>query len=150
MNLVISRLFRFYAQPLFAAIERRIATRWHEASVYTLNIPLNFTGAMLRVPLSKLVNRLVLITITTFLAMLLPFFNAVLGLLGALSFWPLTVYFPVSMHVAREGIGHRTLRRAMLQGLSIFCLLISMAAGVGSVADIVDGLRVTQTLEAAD
>ncbi|MQI27723.1 hypothetical protein EI009_25840, partial [Escherichia coli] len=28
------------------------------------------------------------------LAMVLPFFNDIVGLIGAIGFWPLTVYFP--------------------------------------------------------
>ena len=81
---------------------------------------------------------------TTLVAMLLPLFNAILRLLGAIAFWPLTVYFPVSMHMAQAGIIRGTARWAMLQGLSIFCLLISLAAIVDDVADIVDSLKVAR------
>lgn len=78
---------------------------------------------------------------TTLVAMLLPFFNAVLGLIGALGFWPLSVYFPVSMHMAQKKIKRGQPKWIMLQGMSLLCLLISLAASIGSVQDIVHNLK---------
>ena len=37
------------------------------------------------------------------IAMLVPFFNDVVGLLGSLGFWPLTVFLPIQMHIAQTG-----------------------------------------------
>ncbi|KAJ6426196.1 hypothetical protein OIU84_026724, partial [Salix udensis] len=36
--------------------------------------------------------------------MIFPFFNSVLGLIGAMSFWPLTLYFPVQMYISQAKI----------------------------------------------
>lgn len=36
--------------------------------------------------------------------MLVPFFNDVVGLLGALGFWPLTVFLPIQMHIKQAGL----------------------------------------------
>ena len=33
------------------------------------------------------------------IAMLVPFFNDVVGLLGAIGFWPLTVFLTIHMHL---------------------------------------------------
>nr|XP_010911832.1 amino acid permease 6 [Elaeis guineensis] len=134
--------YQVFAQPIFATIERRIASQWPEAKfihrIYTVRVgsPLSFT-------LSKLVLRSVFVLFTTLVAMLVPFFNAVLGLLGALSFWPLTVYFPVSMNIAQRGISRGAPKWVLLQSLSMICLLISIAASIGSVADIVDSLKLS-------
>ena len=35
--------------------------------------------------------------------MLVPFFNDIVGLLGALGFWPLTVFLPIQMHLKQAG-----------------------------------------------
>ncbi|CAN1228001.1 hypothetical protein LINGRAPRIM_LOCUS1239 [Linum grandiflorum] len=35
-------------------------------------------------------------------AMIFPFFTDFLGLLGDVSFWPLTVNFPTGMHIVRH------------------------------------------------
>lgn len=79
--------------------------------------------------------------VTTLVAMLLPFFNDVVGLLGALGFWPLTVYFPIEMYIAQKKIGRWTHRWVALQTLSVCCLLVSIAAAVGSVAGVVLDLK---------
>ena len=38
------------------------------------------------------------------IAMLVPFFNDVVGLLGAIGFWPLTVFLPIQMHLKQAGM----------------------------------------------
>ena len=35
------------------------------------------------------------VCLLTFLAILLPFFNVIVGFVGAIGFWPLTVFFPI-------------------------------------------------------
>jgi hypothetical protein len=135
-----------YAQPIFASVERYAASRWPEAkfinSAYTVSVPLIQRGSVTVAP-SKIVLRIVMVVATTVVAMMIPFFNAVLGLLGAFSFWPLTVYFPISMHIAQEKIHKKGTKWYLLQGLSVVCLLISVAVGIGSVTDIVDSLKVS-------
>ncbi|KAJ3678048.1 hypothetical protein LUZ60_001851 [Juncus effusus] len=135
--------YQVYAQPIFAAIEMQIAAQWPDAKfinrVYTLNVRLfkiNFT-------LSKLVLRTIIILLTTLVAMMIPFFNAVLGLLGALSFWPLTVYFPIKMHLVQERDIIKMPKWIFLQSLSAFCLVMSIAVSVGSVVDIVSSLKIS-------
>ncbi|KAJ0969414.1 hypothetical protein J5N97_022291 [Dioscorea zingiberensis] len=135
--------YQVFAQPIFANLEGWIARRWPESrfihKVYNIRVPFMESGA--RFALSKLVFRSVFVVLTTFLAMLVPFFNAILGLLGAVSFWPLTVYFPVSMHIAQAEIRPGTRRWMLLHGLSVFCLIISLFACIGSVANIIDSLK---------
>jgi hypothetical protein len=135
-----------YAQPIFASVERYAASRWPEVefinSTYTIDIPLLQRGLVTVAP-SKIALRIVTVGATTVVAMMIPFFNAVLGLLGAFSFWPLTVYFPISMHIAQEKINKKGAKWYLLQGLSMVCLMISVAVGIGSVTDIVDSLKVS-------
>ena len=73
--------------------------------------------------------------------MLLPFFNDVAGLLGALGFWPLTVYYPVEMYIAQKRIPKWSTRWLCLQILSAACLIISIAAAAGSIAGVVLDLK---------
>uniref|UniRef100_J3NBW0 Amino acid transporter transmembrane domain-containing protein n=2 Tax=Oryza brachyantha TaxID=4533 RepID=J3NBW0_ORYBR len=74
--------------------------------------------------------------------MLLPFFGNVVGLLGAVSFWPLTVYFPVEMYIAQRGVARGSPRWVSLKTLSACCLVVSIAAAAGSIADVIDALKV--------
>jgi uncharacterized membrane protein len=68
--------------------------------------------------------------------MLMPFFGSVVGLIGAISFWPLTVYFPVEMYMAQHRVPRGSTKWLFLQALSAVCLLVSIAAAAGSVADV--------------
>lgn len=79
---------------------------------------------------------------TTLISMLLPFFNDVVGILGAFGFWPLTVYFPVEMYIAQKKIRRWSTKWVCLQMLSLACLVISVAAAAGSVAGVVLDLKV--------
>ncbi|KAJ4810830.1 Amino acid permease 8 [Rhynchospora pubera] len=137
--------YQVYAQPIFAAVERQVAAKWPDAKfinrVHTLNVPL--FNSTLSFTLSKLTFRSIIVLVTTLVAMMVPFFNAVLGLLGAFSFWPLTVYFPISMHIAQEKIGRGMPKWFFLHGLSIFCLMISIAVSIGSVVDIASSLKMS-------
>lgn len=136
--------YQVYAQPIFAQFEKKIAVKWPEAkfihTTYTFRLPFTESGP-LSFTLSKLVLRSIFILFTTLVAMLLPFFNAVLGLIGALGFWPLSVYFPISMHVSQSKIRRGAPKWFRLQGLSLVCLLISIGASVGSIEDIISNLK---------
>jgi len=39
--------------------------------------------------------RVIYVCVVTFLAILLPFFNIILGFVGAVGFWPATIFFPI-------------------------------------------------------
>ncbi|KAK1276691.1 Amino acid permease 6 [Acorus gramineus] len=140
--------YQVYAQPILTLNERYVASRWPDArfirAEFAVRAPpfaSETQKPLFRLSLSNLVLRTALVALTTLVAMLIPFFNAVLGLIGAFAFWPLSVYFPVSMHVARAKIGRGSARWVALQGLSAVCLMVSVGAGVGSVADIVSNMR---------
>ncbi|KAK1312866.1 Amino acid permease 1 [Acorus calamus] len=120
--------YQVFAQPIFAAFELSATKRWP----VLVTRPIAF----------RLVWRSVFVMVSTVLAMTFPFFNAVLALLGALSFWPLTVYFPIEMFIAQRGVPRFGLKWVALQGLSFVCLLVSVAAACGSIEGVIDALRV--------
>ncbi|KAF3321701.1 amino acid permease 6-like protein [Carex littledalei] len=129
--------YQVYAQPIFARLESFIEGQWPEAKF----LHKTYYIATLNVSILSLVLRTILIMFTTLVAMLVPFFNAVLGLIGAVGFWPLSVYFPVNMHISQKKIRRGEPKWFWLQGLSFICLLISLAASIGSVQDIVHNLK---------
>ncbi|KAH0845168.1 LOW QUALITY PROTEIN: hypothetical protein HID58_091939 [Brassica napus] len=69
-------------------------------------------------------------------------FNDVVGILGALGFWPLTVYFPVEMYIKQRKVERWSMKWVCLKMLSGGCLVISVVAGVGSVAGVMLDLKV--------
>lgn len=78
---------------------------------------------------------------TTTVSMILPFFNDVVGILGALAFFPLTVYFPVEMYIVQYKVPRWSCKWVVLRLLSITCFVISFVALVGSVAGVIKDLR---------
>lgn len=134
--------YQVYCQPLFAFIEGWASKKWQDSDFinkeYALAIP--FYGRF-NVNLFRLVWRTAFVVTTTLISMLLPFFNNVVGLLGALAFWPLTVYFPVTMYIAQNKIPRWSSRWVAMQILSGVCLVVSVAAASGSIVGVVDALQ---------
>ncbi|WVZ53724.1 hypothetical protein U9M48_004629 [Paspalum notatum var. saurae] len=131
--------YQVFCQPIFAFVEKWAAAAWPDSAFMAREIGL---GPRLRISVFRLAWRTAFVGLTTVVAMLLPFFGDVVGLLGAVSFWPLTVYFPVEMYVAQHGVRRGSTRWLCLQMLSAACLVVSLAAAAGSIADVVDALKV--------
>nr|GEU58299.1 amino acid permease 3-like [Tanacetum cinerariifolium] len=134
--------YQVYCQPLFAFVEKWCAQRWSKSDFVTAeyDLPIPFYGVF-QVNFFRVVWRTIFVMITTVLAMLLPFFNDVVGLLGALGFWPLTVYFPIEMYMSQKKIKRWSSQWIGFQILSLGCLLVSVAAAVGSIAGVVLDLK---------
>jgi len=69
--------------------------------------------------------------------MIFPFFNDFLGLLGALSFWPLTVFFPIEMHISQAKVQRLSSKWIALKTLSYACLVVSLVAAAGSIQGLI-------------
>lgn len=134
--------YQVYCQPLFAFIEKNAAKRFPDSEFVTKEIMIPIPGFHpFRLNFFRLVWRTLFVITTTVISMLLPFFNDVVGLLGALGFWPLTVYFPVEMYIAQKKIPKWSTRWLCLQILSVACLIISIVAAAGSIAGVVQDLK---------
>lgn len=131
-----------YAQPVFQFVENQCNKKWPGNNFinkeYSSNIPLL---GKCRVNLFRLVWRTIYVILATVVAMIFPFFNAILGLLGALGFWPLTVYFPVSMHIAQAKVKKYSPRWLALQLLVLVCLVVSVLAAVGSIVGLINRVK---------
>ena len=88
--------YQVFVQPLFSFIEELCSRKWPRNRFilknYHLNIPVY---GLYKANLFKLVWRTGFVISTTLISMLLPFFNDVVGILGAVEFWPWIVYFPL-------------------------------------------------------
>lgn len=131
--------YQVFCQPLFAFVERLALKRWPDSKFISREIRIT---KHFKLNLFRLVWRSAFVTATTVISMLLPFFNDVVGLLGALAFWPLTVYFPIEMYISSKNIRKWSAKWTCLQILSGTCLIISLSAGVGSIAGIITDLKV--------
>ncbi|KAL0311431.1 UNVERIFIED_CONTAM: putative amino acid permease 7 [Sesamum angustifolium] len=122
-----------YSQPLFAVAERHISKKHANSRFvndeYTVKLPLL---PRFKLNLLRLCFRTVYVASTTGLALLFPYFNQVLGVLGALNFWPLAIYFPVQMYLVQNKIRAWTGQWIVLQAFRVFCLLCTILAFIGS------------------
>ncbi|XP_072973021.1 probable amino acid permease 7 isoform X1 [Typha angustifolia] len=126
--------YQVYSQPVFSFVDRWSSDKFPNNgfvnNFYTIKLP--FLPAY-KLNLLRICFRTIYVASTTGLAMFFPYFNEVLGLLGAFNFWPLAIYFPVEMYFVQRKIETWTKKWIILQTFSVGCLLVSIFAFVGSV-----------------
>ncbi|CAH2068576.1 unnamed protein product [Thlaspi arvense] len=129
---------KVYSQPLFAAAEgwitRKLPASGFVSKVYAVKLPML---PVLELSLLRLCFRTAYVASTTGIALLFPYFNDVLGVLGALNFWPLAIYFPVEMFLVQKKIRAWTRMWLVLQAFRVVCLLVTVLALIGSVEGLI-------------
>lgn len=130
--------YQVYCQPLFAFVESQAAKRYPDSAFVTAEIRVSKSFSL---NLFRLTWRSAFVVTTTVISMLMPFFNDVVGLLGALGFWPLTVFYPVQMYIAQKRVPKWSTQWLCLQMLSAACLVITIAAAAGSIAGVILDLK---------
>ncbi|KAF0891762.1 hypothetical protein E2562_010956 [Oryza meyeriana var. granulata] len=135
--------YQVVAQPVFAFLDRRAAAAaWPGSALLGRKRVVVRVGSLaLEVSPFRLAWRTAFVCVTTAASTLLPFFGAMVGLIGAASFWPLTVYFPVEMYIAQRRVPRGSARWLSLQTLSAGCLVVSVAASAGSIAGVVEAFK---------
>nr|XP_027066030.1 amino acid permease 6-like [Coffea arabica] len=143
--------YQICGQPLFGFMESSTRHRWPNTGLVNHEYAINVPGyGVYRFTLFRMIWRTTYVMITTVIAMMFPFFNDIVGLIGALSFWPLTVYFPIKMRIEKEKIPIFSFKWVWMQTLSMCCLLTSIAATVGSVGGIVKFLQTFKLFKSMD
>ncbi|XP_021905917.1 probable amino acid permease 7 [Carica papaya] len=126
--------YQIYSQPVFASIERWAVKKFPESGFvnkfYCIKHP---WLPSFQTNLFNLCFRTIYVASTTALAMVFPYFNQVLGVLGALNFWPLAIYFPVEMYLVQNKIAPWTRKWIVLKIFSCICLIITLLCLIGSV-----------------
>ncbi|KAG8493613.1 hypothetical protein CXB51_011023 [Gossypium anomalum] len=117
--------YQVFAQPLFGFVEGWCSRRWPGnrfiTSEQAVRVP--FYGVYYII-LFRLVWRTTYVIVTALVAMLFPSFNNFLGLIGAGSFWPLVVYFPIEIHIAQTKMAKTDSKSPGIQALSASRLII--------------------------
>ncbi|XP_071723331.1 amino acid permease 4-like [Rutidosis leptorrhynchoides] len=135
--------YQVFCQPIFAFVEKQALQKWPESYFITKEFKIPVLGiCTYNLNLFRLVWRTIFVILITIISMLLPFFNDIVGILGAFGFWPLTVYFPVEMYIAQKKIPKWSTRWICLQMLSMACFVVSIAAASGSIAGVMLDLKV--------
>lgn len=143
--------YQVFCQPIYAFVEGRCSEKWPDnkfiKSQHDINIP---WFGVYNLNYFRMLWRTIYVIITAIIAMIFPFFNAILGLIGAASFYPLTVYFPIEMHIAQRKIPKYSFKWIWLHILSWACLIVSLVAAVGSIEGLTQDLKTYKPFKPQD
>ncbi|KAJ9187124.1 hypothetical protein P3X46_002618 [Hevea brasiliensis] len=130
--------YQIFSQPVFAFVEGWSAKKYPRSRFvnrfYPLKLPL---FPPLQINLLRLCFRTAYVASTTAIAMAFPYFNQVLGVLGALNFWPLAIYFPVEMYLLQKKIRAWTRKWIVLRTFSFVCFLVTVVGLIGSIQGLI-------------
>ncbi|XP_049405038.1 amino acid permease 3-like [Solanum stenotomum] len=134
--------YQVSCQTLFAFVEKKTGEWYPDSNIITkeIDIPIHCCKPF-KLNFFRLIWRTIFVITTTFISVLIPSFNNIADILGAFAFWPLTVYFPIKMYIVKNNIPKWSGRWICLQLLGGACLVISIAAAVGSFAGLVSDLK---------
>ncbi|XP_055810648.1 amino acid permease 6-like [Solanum dulcamara] len=143
--------YQVFSQPIYRFVEGRCNEKWADnkfiTSQHDINIP---WFGVCNVNYFRILWRTAYVVVTAVIAMIFPFFNAILGLIGAASFYPLTVYFPIEMHIVQRKIPKYSFKWIWLRILSWACLIVSLVAAVGSIQGLTQDLKTYKPFKPQD
>ncbi|XP_054798135.1 amino acid permease 6-like [Prosopis cineraria] len=142
--------YQVFCQPIFGFVENLSKEKWSESKFinreYAVKIPLSEGTYYLN--FFRLLWRTAYVIVTAVIAMIFPFFNDFLGLIGSLSFWPLTVYFPIEMYIKQSKMQRGSFTWIWLKILSWVCLVVSIISAAGSIQGLAQDLKKYQPFKA--
>ncbi|KAL6778543.1 Amino acid permease 5 [Auxenochlorella protothecoides] len=114
--------YQVFSQPLFEFLQRQMASvkafpPWVASVAF------------------RIVFRSAYVAFVAFISVCLPFFSDIVGLIGAIGFWPATVFYPIEMYIRYRKPGPTA--RYALEALNVLCFLVTVCAIAGSVQLIV-------------
>ncbi|PRW57358.1 amino acid permease 3-like [Chlorella sorokiniana] len=109
--------YQIYSIPFLCLVEEQLEG-WHRWPTW-------LTGLTLR-----LLWRSAFVAVITFVACLMPFFQVITGLVGAISFAPITAIFPIELWIRSKRPSRRV--RLGLRSLSALAVLVTLATTAGS------------------
>ncbi|ONM12697.1 putative amino acid permease 7 [Zea mays] len=133
--------YQMFSQQIFTFADRSLAARFPNSAFVNKSYAVKVPGApaswSYSLNLQRLCFRTAYVASTTGLALLFPYFNEVLGVLGAVVFWPLAIYLPVEMYCVQRGVLPWTRTWVALQAFSVVCFVVGTFAFVGSVEGVI-------------
>ncbi|XP_076903142.1 putative amino acid permease 7 [Bidens hawaiensis] len=131
--------YQLYSQPVFACADRWSTEKYPNSqllnSFHEIKLPLL---PVFRFNVFRLCFRTAYVATTTGVALVFPYFNEVLGVLGGLNLWPLAIYFPVEMYIVQRKVEAWSRKWVLLQIFSGVLMVVSAVALVGSVAGLIE------------
>ncbi|XP_020202629.1 probable amino acid permease 7 isoform X1 [Cajanus cajan] len=130
--------YQIFSQPIYGAFERWCSKKYPNSgfvnNFYQMKLPRLPT---FQLNVFRLCFRTAYVVSTTGLALLFPYFNQILGVLGAITFWPLAIYFPVEMHFVQRNIEPWSRKWIVFRTFSFICFLVSLFGLIASLEGII-------------
>lgn len=111
---------------------------YRESSMLRIPLPTDITHetSLKRRYMLSIIIRCIYVCLTTLVACVLPFFGEFVGLVGAITFWPLSIYFPFSCYAAARPDLERW-KVTTMKCVAGFMFVVAVGAVVGSVRNII-------------
>ncbi|XP_031116896.1 probable amino acid permease 7 [Ipomoea triloba] len=131
--------YQVFSQPLYAITEKLLLKKLPQNHFFVrdYNLKLNKHLPAFRFSFLRVIFRTTYVAIITGIAILFPYFNQVVGVAGAITFWPIVVYFPVEMYLKQKRIESWTTKKILLRTYSYVCLVVILFALVGSIRGLI-------------
>ncbi|WJX37367.1 hypothetical protein P8452_25135 [Trifolium repens] len=130
--------YQIFSQPIYSTVDRWCSRKFPKSGFvndfHKVRLPLL---PAFEINLFRFCSRTTYVISTTGLAILFPYFNQVLGVLGGINFWPLAIYFPVEMYFVQKKIEAWSTQWIVLRIFSCACFLITMMGFIGSFEGII-------------
>ncbi|KAL2316608.1 hypothetical protein Fmac_030484 [Flemingia macrophylla] len=130
--------YQIYCQPIYGAVDQWCLKKYPNVgfvnNFYQLKLP---RLPAFQISMFRICFRTAYVVSTTGVAILFPYFNQVLGVLGALGFWPLVLYFPIEMYFVQRKIEPWSRKWIVLRTLSFICFVVSVLALAASLEGII-------------
>ncbi|KAL3637561.1 hypothetical protein CASFOL_018729 [Castilleja foliolosa] len=126
--------YQVFSQPLYASIENSLARKFPNSTFVHYN---SKRVPVMRLNPMRLCIRTAYVGFTTGFAILFPYFNQVIGVAGAINFWPVVVYFPVEMYLVQKNIGPWARKSIALRIYCFLTLFVILFAFVGSIKGLI-------------
>ncbi|KAK4388800.1 Amino acid permease 8 [Sesamum angolense] len=140
--------YQVFAQPVFSAVESSAKRKWPKSNFVNAEYSVGFCRSQrFSVNFLRLIWRSSFVILATLVALVMPFFNDILAFLGAMGYWPLTVYFPIEIYIAKNNIRRWSRRWLGLQLINSVCLLVAVAAACGSIQGLNKALKTYKPFE---
>ena len=99
-------------------------------------VPLNEEGFLVPLPW-RLLLRSIVVCLATFIAAIMPFFGAFVSLVGSITFYPLSIYFPISCYSVVAADSLSKTKTKLLKVLLVVMAFVCASAFVASIRSIV-------------
>ncbi|KAL1820865.1 hypothetical protein ACET3Z_015734 [Daucus carota] len=130
--------YQVFCQPQFTLAERPLAEKFPDSVFVCKNFPVKLPWLpSFSLNLLRLCFRTAYVALTITIGMIFPYFNQVIAVAGALTYWPLVIHFPLEMYLVQKNIRPYTGKWIALRVYSTIALIVAMFALVGSVEGLI-------------